>query len=753
LKDIPDHLIFNLKRFDFDITTMTRCKVNDEFRFPDSIDMAPYNVESLSNPEKPTAPDMFELVGILVHSGTAESGHYYSYIRERPTLRSAFNSWVQFNDIDVSVFDSQRIPDSCYGGVELTSTTLQLSKSHNAYMLFYQRVSSIQQFETAYNNHDALNPVRLPFSDAHRLEIDAQNQDTIRSYCLQDPSHARFMRLLLEQMPSGLDHQCSTDHSTETRMIRHSLEYVQQISCRFKEMPEFEASCKLLQDAAGRCFGCAAETVSFFADADCAIDEVHKESVLRSAVLRNPNTTVRRAFASMLCEALRCMKRGAGMETTPEESAKSRETQYREGYTACISGLLEPWAELHKSARAWNDYFDLLSRLTGLGSWEVGIVLYEGLLEKMVEIIWADARHDPMELRARYFAYVSLREKGRVFGLSGLIACLSTLLESMAFSTRYRPEDEPCTAGEDGRYALTVYEATLLRPTRMTQKQKPSLEWLRKITMTKQNPNAVAKIVATLVEQNVLNQALEATLASGLATETIGDAIAFLEPTIVFCRYCRDFSPVQQLVKEALSGIDSIGSSCGKEHLEFITELIELENEAAGLRRQDFFTLVFRQVKCWAPVLLLFPDDLQYDVRGDTVRFLREQLFEPLENSKPDTAQQEVLTKYARTLARSCVLYIQQNHLPRAGKQVGRIEVGQALHVTRIIQHVCENYFGGGEASDDQFVSEAMSTLEHLQVFTQESADAVSDEWPENESGAGSESDNQDFQEWNEPTS
>jgi len=42
----------------------------------------------------------YRLVGILVHSGTTESGHYYSYIRERgPPHR-----WIHFDDSAVEEF-------------------------------------------------------------------------------------------------------------------------------------------------------------------------------------------------------------------------------------------------------------------------------------------------------------------------------------------------------------------------------------------------------------------------------------------------------------------------------------------------------------------------------------------------------------------------------------------------------------------------------------------------------------------------
>lgn len=75
MKDVPDNLIFHLKRFDFDMITMMRNKINDEFQFPEHIDMSPFKVEYLSEQDNEVEPDIFELVGVLVHSGTAESGH------------------------------------------------------------------------------------------------------------------------------------------------------------------------------------------------------------------------------------------------------------------------------------------------------------------------------------------------------------------------------------------------------------------------------------------------------------------------------------------------------------------------------------------------------------------------------------------------------------------------------------------------------------------------------------------------------
>lgn len=73
-------------------------KLRERFEFPDSLDMYRYTAEGLeaqeSNAAQLTPPDITEikprlyyqyyLKGIVVHSGTAFAGHYYSYIKERP---------------------------------------------------------------------------------------------------------------------------------------------------------------------------------------------------------------------------------------------------------------------------------------------------------------------------------------------------------------------------------------------------------------------------------------------------------------------------------------------------------------------------------------------------------------------------------------------------------------------------------------------------------------------------------------------
>ena len=105
IRQLPEHLIIHLKRFEFDYTKMTQLKVNDSFAFPRTLDMRPYTAEGafpdgagveaqqqLKSEIDAVETDMemnarlgytYRLGGVVVHRGGANSGHYYSYIRTR----------------------------------------------------------------------------------------------------------------------------------------------------------------------------------------------------------------------------------------------------------------------------------------------------------------------------------------------------------------------------------------------------------------------------------------------------------------------------------------------------------------------------------------------------------------------------------------------------------------------------------------------------------------------------------------------
>jgi len=56
----------------------------------------------------------YDLIGVTVHTGTADGGHYYSFIRDRTQPNR--DKWFLFNDADVKPFDPNQLAAECFGG-------------------------------------------------------------------------------------------------------------------------------------------------------------------------------------------------------------------------------------------------------------------------------------------------------------------------------------------------------------------------------------------------------------------------------------------------------------------------------------------------------------------------------------------------------------------------------------------------------------------------------------------------------------
>lgn len=68
----------------------------------------------------------YDLVGVTVHTGTADGGHYYSFIKERSNAVGQLKDrWFLFNDAEVKVFEPSQIATECFGGEMVVSLLLK----------------------------------------------------------------------------------------------------------------------------------------------------------------------------------------------------------------------------------------------------------------------------------------------------------------------------------------------------------------------------------------------------------------------------------------------------------------------------------------------------------------------------------------------------------------------------------------------------------------------------------------------------
>ncbi|XP_061422799.1 ubiquitin carboxyl-terminal hydrolase 47 isoform X2 [Lethenteron reissneri] len=184
----PYLLSLQLKRFDFDYSTLHRIKLNDRMTFPDHLDLNAFieapdeekcgqadscadsgaenegschsdqlltdfsyadavdegiDLENSSLGERNCKPILakqgpwvYELFSIMVHSGSAAGGHYYAYIKS-----FSDGQWYSFNDQHVNRITQDDIRKT-YGGATGNRSyySSTFSSSTNAYMLIYRQI-------------------------------------------------------------------------------------------------------------------------------------------------------------------------------------------------------------------------------------------------------------------------------------------------------------------------------------------------------------------------------------------------------------------------------------------------------------------------------------------------------------------------------------------------------------------------------------------------------------------------------------
>mmetsp|Transcript_19613 Transcript_19613/g.32371 ORF Transcript_19613/g.32371 Transcript_19613/m.32371 type:complete len:2656 (+) Transcript_19613:93-8060(+) len=179
-KTMPQCLMICLNRMGYDNMGNT-LKLNHRISFPKKLNMKPYSAEVLNGKlprgtdtgeaesskadAKITPPSkhpdeyyQYELMGVIVHSGrTLQSGHYYSYIRERPPN----DKWYCFNDSMISAFDVNKLEEETFGSADNDSW-----KCSTAYVLFYDKV---EQPKEVVQKPVSLGLSKLKFAQAGKL--------------------------------------------------------------------------------------------------------------------------------------------------------------------------------------------------------------------------------------------------------------------------------------------------------------------------------------------------------------------------------------------------------------------------------------------------------------------------------------------------------------------------------------------------------------------------------------------------------
>ncbi|KAJ5888729.1 hypothetical protein N7495_008770 [Penicillium taxi] len=676
LKEVPNNLIFHLKRFDFDMVNMLRSKINDEFQFPGMIDMTPYKVEYLSDPSANIDPDIFELVGVLVHTGTAESGHYYSYTRERPVADSTA-SWVEFNDSDVSKFDQTRIPDQCFGGSSIGN---QMNKSWNAYMLFYQRKSEIETLKEVYNPPHGF-PVQVPVPSRLAKFISLENEIFIRRYCLLDPWYADLVQHLLEHLPR-IAYDYPHREVLEISATDVGLDTFEQLTAQNRDYVSHEDIYASLYKLLSRNPLAALQVLKWAGD---------RPSSLRNLILKPNSSEARQQGITLVVRSLTHLQIRL-RDPNSKVDLRSKVDAAVEQLVKIISAL---WTAVQLTPRAWDDYFDLIVQLVDCRFEIAGLLLEQNFFFRILQIMFLD----PDDLRTLgdfCLNYCRSLERGRKFIYTQMMVLCVLFFKSVDFMLPSVSARDIRRLSDDGKYPPSVSECALICPCdpkdctniflmRMLQNETIGAHsYIRKVFG--------AFVTATLPMEGALKQIIK-TLENGLRFSPADACIPFLAATLEFCEIGPSKHDISQMIAYAAKGVESIDNHAGKEHAQLFRLICGVANEELNLSPDWFTSVVQDVIPDFAPTLLLYADDA--GVRRKTLELITGLLFEYTNENDPDDWEVR-RSRISRELLASCLEQIRASCLQIP---VRRLETNLVSAITSATTR-CLDYLTDDE--DDQ---------------------------------------------------
>ncbi|GAN10196.1 cysteine proteinase [Mucor ambiguus] len=178
----PPVLQIQLKRFDYDMHKDAMVKINDRHEFPAEIDLQPYYISREEQPQsQQNSSFRYILHGVLVHSGSLTSGHYFAFVR--PTKE---DQWFEFNDERVTPASLDEVFEANFGGQSTHEEAPNTKSEANAYMLVYIRDSSQDQ---------VLAPVTINDIPRHLLERIENEKKTMEAIEKQRAEQHLYMKV------------------------------------------------------------------------------------------------------------------------------------------------------------------------------------------------------------------------------------------------------------------------------------------------------------------------------------------------------------------------------------------------------------------------------------------------------------------------------------------------------------------------------------------------------------------------------
>ncbi|KAJ3494124.1 hypothetical protein NLG97_g4280 [Lecanicillium saksenae] len=741
LKEVPDNVIFHLKRFEFNLQTLQRSKIDDHFAFPYMLDLQPYTVEYLSGSIPQNQQDMFELVGVLVHAGTAESGHYYSYVRERSPNKDAPVKWVEFNDDQVSIWNPASMETSTFGGPERQSiyeeNGVSFDKSYSAYMLFYQRVSQSRPVLETQLSTQAGEPAPATIDGALKEHIRHENLLLLRRHCLFDPSHASFVQACvhrsmnpdrsLRDVPSEGDGGSQIPYRLA---IETALSYLDQIFSRSKD-PSFAISfCNVLADLATKHGACALSIFQYFQS---------RPAIFRSLLLRNPEKHIRAAVGHLFITCLETLSKTcpqlfyalpkAADSTNEDEDEEMGDDETGNGTILfqAVRLLDHLWKYFHHHIRAWDEYFSTVLRVARLGRHECSAILAADYLEKCLNIILADRSLELEQNFAKMLQNVYRRMAGQPPSYVAVLATIDYLM------SRLEPEisHETIVETADERFAyddeyLPWTAAEVARLLKHQDEDDTSF-FMKRLLEIDQAPEITRRILERILRAGELPTSkllnlLQQTIRGDATTEPLD---AYIRASSVVVNSCSLISDAQGLIQHISAQAASFQGGEGAAFLGLIWQAIE-NNRSSEEEHVQMRVSTLRVTPTWAPYMLQYPDA---PVRAGAEQLIDAALRSSSDEADPEDGEAAALPgEIGLAIGMTCLSFVQEVHIKRRTS----IEREFAEILLRVLSKCNINVTESetlDEAAKEDFIEQYQDAIEQMAVLVVDRAEEEGSDW------------------------
>nr|XP_023025188.1 ubiquitin carboxyl-terminal hydrolase puf [Leptinotarsa decemlineata] len=449
-KKLPHILCFNTMRYTFNMLTMLKEKVNTHFSFPLRLNMAGYVEKQLMpqhyQEEKQKSNDAefeqyeYDLIGVTVHTGTADGGHYYSFIKDRTA--GSRDKWFLFNDAEVKPFDPNQIAAECFGG-EMTSKTydsvtdkfmdFSFEKTNSAYMLFYERCPVDRGSSTA----DEATSSRAP-SPAATIELSKELEDWIwrdNMHFIEDKNifehtYFNFMWQICGYIPQTLP---PIEPNVTQKAAQLSTTFFIETFIHAKEKPTMVQWVELVTKQ----FNACQEACIWFLD-HMAQNTWWPVQVL----LKCPNQMVRQMFQRLCIHVIQRLKQSQSklyLESgdMSEMSERKLVDSSNIGNSSCVTrfirmllSLMEHGAKAH--LKHLTEYFGFLYEFSKMGEDESKFLLAVGAINTMVHFYLGQKVNDFVDVSEgeEEEEVVALPpDKYKPLSLDKMITLIASLLE------------------------------------------------------------------------------------------------------------------------------------------------------------------------------------------------------------------------------------------------------------------------------------------------------------------------------------